>query len=284
MISFLMAAPGRQTEIRRVIAGRVVDHLARQSDLRGSLLAGSAAQGTSDEHSDIDLLNYYEVLPEQTAFDRLMRGLGAESLGEIGPPGPEGFVARYRLHGIQVQTGGELIESIERRLDCIAAGNVDWITAKVAQGLLEGMPLFGDDLVRGWQERARYPEALRRREVEANLGFFPVWKIDDHLAARDAELFRRQMLLDGAFRVLAVLSAVNRLYFTTFQFKRASVHVGQMSNRPERLAERLDRVANAAPSDAAEELRALVEDTKAIVSAEMPDVSVDVAWSPPPDP
>ena len=81
-------------------------------------------------------------------------------------------------------------------------------------GLLEGLPLRGEPLLREWQSRAAYPEALRRREVEANLRFFPVWDLDEHLAARDAELFRRQMLLDGAFRVLAVLSAINRLYFT----------------------------------------------------------------------
>jgi hypothetical protein len=275
-----MAGPGRETERRRALANRVVDRLARHTDLRASLLTGSAAQGTSDEHSDIDLLNYYDVLPEPTAFDCVMHELGAELLGQISPPQLEGFASSYRLDGVEVQTGGQLITSLERRLDGVAAGDVDWITAKVAQGLLEGLPLHGPDLIRDWQERARYPESLRGREVEANLGFFPVWKLDDHLAARDAELFRRQMLLDGAFRVVAVLSAVNRLYFTTFQFKRAGDHVRRMSKKPPRLAERLDRVANAAPSDAAEELRTLIEETRAIVSAEMPDVNVEMPWRP----
>lgn len=275
-----MGSPGRETETRRAIARRVVDLLARHTDLRASMLAGSASQGTSDIHSDVDLINYYEVLPEPAAFDNLMRELDAESLGEIGPPGPEGFAARYRLADIEVQTGGEMIAALEKRLERIAAGDVDWITAKVAMGLLEGTPLHGEDMVCGWQERARYPESLRRREVEANLGFFPIWKLDGHLAVRDAELFRRQMLLDGAVRVLAVLSAVNRLYFTTFQFKRARAHVERMALRPDRLVERLDRVANAPPSEASEELRTLVDDTKAIVAAEMPGVDVGVVWSP----
>jgi len=247
------------------------------------MLAGSAAAGTCDEHSDIDLLNYYDELPDPQAFDRPMRELGAEPMGEIGPPQPEGFAASYRVDGIEVQTGGQLIAGLEQRLGRIAAGDVDWITAKVAIGLLEGMPLHGEDRLRDWQRRAGYPESLRRREVEANLGFFPVWSLDAHLAARDAELFRRQMLLDGAFRVLAVLSAVNRLYFTTFQLKRARSHVDRMSLRPERLAERLDAVANAEPSLAADELKKLVEETRAIVRAQLPEVPVEVAWRPPPD-
>ncbi len=274
----LMAAPGGETGKRRAIARRAVERLAARTDLSASLLAGSAAQGTCDEHSDIDLLNYYRELPDQGAFDGAMRELGAEPDGELPPPHAEGFAAFYRIDGVQVQTGAELIGSVEQCLDRVAAGDVDWITAKVATGLLEGMPLHGDELVQGWRDRARYPESLRRREVEANLGFFGVWALDRHLAARDAELFRRQMLLDGAFRVLAVLSAVNRLYFTTFQFKRARAHADRMTHRPDRLAERLDRVANAAPSEAAAELRMLVDETKAIVKKEMPEVDVDVAW------
>jgi predicted nucleotidyltransferase len=275
-----MAAVGRETERRRAIARSVVDHLAANTNLRASMLVGSAAVGSSDEHSDIDLLNYYEELPAPAKFAELIRGLGAEPAGDISKPTDEGFAGRFNLAGLEVQTGGQLIAATEARLKRIAASDVDWITAKVAMGLLEGLPLRGEPLLREWQDRAAYPEALRRREVEANLGLFPVWKLDAHLAARDAELFRRHMLLDGAFRVLAVLSAINRLYFTTFQFKRARAHIERMAVRPNQLAETLDLIANAPPSDAAEELRKLVEATKSIVHAEMPDVDIDRPWRP----
>jgi predicted nucleotidyltransferase len=275
-----VAVAGQETQRRRAIARRVVDHLAAHTDLRASLLAGSAAVGNADQHSDVDLLNYYEELPTPTAFTELMRSLDAEPLGEIGEPTPEGFGGSFRLGGVEVQTGGQLIAATETRLVRIAAGDVDWITAKVAMGLLEGLPLRGEPLLREWQMRAKYPEALRRREVEANLGLFPIWSLDEHLAARDADLFRRQMLLDGAFRLLAVLSAVNRLYFTTFQFKRARAHIERMAIRPDQLAESLDVIANGPPSDAAKELRKLFEATKAIVHAEMPDLDVNRPWRP----
>ncbi len=251
----------------------MADHLAAHTDLRASLLAGSAALGTCDEHSDIDLINYYEELPVPDAFAELMRGLGAEPMGEISKPTAEGFGSRFSLAGVEVQTGGQLIAATERRLDRIAAGDVDWITAKVAMGLLEGLALLGETRIREWQVRAAYPASLRRREVEANLGLWPVRDLDEHLAARDAELFRRQMLLDGAFRVLAILSAINRLYFTTFQFKRARAHIDRMAVKPDHLAESLDFIANAPPSEAAEHLRKLVEATRAIAQAEMPDLA-----------
>jgi len=206
-----------QSEIRRQIARRLVDQLAARTDLRACLLAGSAAVGTSDENSDIDLITYYDgELPDVATFDTVMRGLGAKPAGLINPPGTDGFAAGYQVDGIEVQTGPSPIIGIEERLGRIEAGEVDWVTAKVAMGLLEGMSLHGNELIRSWQKRAAYPESMRRREVEANLGIFPIWKIDEHLGSRDADLFRRQMLLDGAFRVVAVLSAVNRIYFSTF--------------------------------------------------------------------
>jgi predicted nucleotidyltransferase len=270
----------KESEKRREIADRIVKGLAARTDLRATLLAGSVAQGNADEHSDIDLLNYFDELPDQQTFDEVLREAGGERTGDLGDPRPEGFAVRYRFDGVEVQTGGQLIAGLESRLEHIEAGEVDWITAKVAMGLLEGSPLRGDELIRQWQSRARYPETLRRREVEANLGWFPIWALDQHLASRDAELFRRQMLLEGAFKVVAVLSAVNRLYFTTFQFKRAGAHVDQMKVKPDRLAERLDRVANAPPSEAAGELRKLVEEAKAIVRRELPDVDVDAPWQP----
>lgn len=266
---------------RRDIARRVVGALVARSDLKASLLTGSVAQGTADEHSDLDLLNYYAMLPASGEFAVWIEEVGGELIRDLGPPDEDGFVAAYMVDGVQVQTGAQTLGSIDRELERIESGDVDWTRAKLATGLLEGVPLHGAEVIDAWRARAAYPESLRRQEVEANLGVFPVWAADDQLASRDAELFRRQMLVEGAFRLLAVLSAVNRLYFTTFQFKRASAHIDRMRVKPERLAERLDRVADGDPSEAAEELRKLTVETRAVVEAEMPEVDSGVSWQPP---
>lgn len=244
------------------------------------MLVGSAAYGSSDDLSDIDLICYYETVPSPAAFDDALREAGANLIGVINAPGPEGFANRYSIQGIELQTGGTTVASIEERLRCIAAGDVDWVTAKVAMGLADGVPLHGDEVLQEWKRRAAYPDSLRRREVETNIPIFAIWRADTQLAARDAELFRRQMLLDGAFRVAAVLSAVNRVYFSTFQFKRAGEHFEPMAIKPDRVSERLDVVANAPPALAAEELRSLVEETREIVRREMPEVDVDAPWQP----
>lgn len=267
-------------EKRRAIAQRVVDHLAARSELCASLLTGSVATETCDDSSDIDLLNYYEHLPLRAAFDALLAELGARVTRELSPPGAAEFVAGYDLDGIELQTGAGLVASLEATLDRIAGGEVGWATAKQAMGLQEGVALRGAALIGSWQERISYSDELRRREIERHLGFFPIWRLGEYLATRDAALFERQMLLDGAFRVAAVMSALNRLYFSSFQFKRMADHVERMRVRPERLAERLATVANAPADEAGRELAALVEETKQLVRTELPDLEVEVAWRP----
>jgi predicted nucleotidyltransferase len=266
---------------RRALARRVTDQLAEHTDLKAALLTGSVAAGTCDDRSDIDLLNYYDELPARADFDRLLAELGARLTRELSPPGAAEFVAGYDLEGVELQTGASLASTLESTLARIEGGEVDWATAKVAMGLQEGVGLHGAEVVARWQARLAYPDALRRREIEANLGFFPIWRLRDYLSTRDAALFERQMLVEGAFRVAAILSALNGLYFSTFQFKRMGDHAARMTQKPDRLAERLAAVADAPSEAAGHELEGLVRDTTELVRAALPDLDVERAWRPP---
>ena len=59
------------------------------------LIDRTVAAETCDESSDIDLLNYYEHLPDRTAFDALLAELGARVTRELSPAGAADFVAGY---------------------------------------------------------------------------------------------------------------------------------------------------------------------------------------------
>ena len=276
-----MATNPDAVEKRLGLARRVADHLAANTELTVSLLTGSVAQGTCDDASDIDLLNYYETLPERARFDEVLAEVGARLTGELSPPGAPEFAARYDLAGIELQSGAQRTSSLEATLDRIAAGEVDWATAKVAMGLQEGVALHGEDRLVRWQSLVDYPEALRRKEVTANLGFFPIWRLESYLATRDAAIFQREMLLDGAFRVLAIAAALNRLYFSRFQVKRVGDFTERMALKPERLAERLRLVVDGPATEAGQELSRLVDEVKGLVRSELPDVDLEQPWMPP---
>ena len=53
-------------------------------------------------------------------------------------------------------------------------------------------------IIERWRERIRvYPEPLRRAMIERHWDFFPLWYDGVSMAARDAELWRLDLLLDG---------------------------------------------------------------------------------------
>ena len=81
--------------------------------------------------------------------------------------------------------------------------------------------------------------------VASRLQFFPVWYVQDALDARDATLWHFQIRAETAYNVLGILAGLNRLYFTTFQFKKMRSFVDEMQVKPDRLADRLDELFRA---------------------------------------
>ena len=103
---------------------------------------------------------------------------------------------------------------------------------------------------------------------------FPVWYVQDALDARDATLWHFQIRIETAYALLGILAGLNRLYFTTFQFKKMRRFVDQMRIKPERFAERVEALFRQTPAEAAASLEVLVREVLALVEREMPEVDI----------
>jgi hypothetical protein len=87
-------------------------------------------------------------------------------------------------------------------------------------------------------------------------------------------------LLEAAFNLLAVLGGLNRLYSTRFELKRMRAHVAKMELAPPRLADRLESLFRLEAEQAAAELGRLVEETRALVAREFPDLELPLRFPP----
>ena len=144
---------------------------------------------------------------------------------------------------------------------------------KAMSGTLICIPLHGEKLVQQWKTRvANYPEALAQAMVEQYLKFFPLWGLQKHLAERDATLFYYQILIESAQNLLGVLSGLNRLYYSTFQFKRMERFIKQMSIAPINLTSRLESLFYTETDAAANQLEELVQETLDLIDIHMPQV------------
>src|SRR5918996_136810 len=114
------------------------------------------------------------------------------------------------LEGVRTEVSFVALAWFDSRLDELVTEieKFDSSLQKVLSGLLEGLALYGEELLERRRARVRtYPEPLRQAIVERHWNVFPLWHYRDAMAARDAELWRLEMLLEAAFNLLAVLAA-----------------------------------------------------------------------------
>jgi len=270
------------SEHLRVLAGNVVDQARARVPLRAALLVGSGARGDADFYSDLDLLFYVDVVPPIDALTAIREAVVGTAPTRTRHT-DEHCGEEFLLRGVRTEVSFTSVSWFESRLDEVLdrLADFDSPSQKVLSGLLEGLPLYGSDLIERWKLRARkYPERLRPAIIERHWSFFALWYYGDAMAARDTELWRLDMLLDAAFNLLAVLAALNRLYFTRFELKRTHDFIGKMETAPHGLADRIEALFALQPAAAATELGELVGETRNLVSAEFPDLALPLPFPP----
>jgi hypothetical protein len=268
------------TEHVRALAGRAVEAALELGPLRAALLAGSGARGDADFFSDVDLLLYVDESPPDDRLELLREVLGGTNLVPIAPP----HLVQFDVGGVAVQVGYRTVEQIESELEGALVRLEEVIGSpnqKMLSGMLEALPLHGEDLTERWRARvAEYPDALRVASIQHHWKFFPLWWYDEPLAARDAELWRLDMLLEAAFNLLGVLAALNHVYFARFELKRLRALVAKLEDAPPDLAARLERLVHLPATEAAAELGRLVVETRDLVARELPDLELPLRRPP----
>jgi hypothetical protein len=250
----------------RELADRVHGAFRRSTAPDAALLAGSIASGGTDEHSDLDLLLYYRALPTDATIAAARDELGAGDLKVLAPRSDAGLLEQFAVDGVQCQVGHMTFADIEATIrKVVVAVDPDPYSMKEVGGLHDAVALHGADVIDGWRAAATYTDALQQTIVDRHWKVFPLWRLQQHVAARDAELWRMQILVDGAYDLLAVLAAANRVWFSGFQFKRTRKLIGSLQEAPPDLADRLESLFTLAPLESAAELERLTDETRAIL-------------------
>jgi hypothetical protein len=241
---------------------------------RALIVTGSAAEGVSDFYSDIDTIIYYDELPSEEALQAACEQNQGEGRRVFGERETGSFFESYRVHGVECQFAQGTVAGWEQEIaQVLEQLDVATPIQKALSGMQEAIPLYGEPLVRQWQSRlANYPDTLAEAMVKHFLTFFPVWGISHYFIARDATWWLHQILVEAEEHILGVLAGLNRLYFSSFQFKRMHRFIQHMQIAPTNLADRLDALLYAEPIAAIPQLKELVQETVALVEQHLPQI------------
>ncbi len=250
-------------------------------DLCAAMVTGSAAKGLSDQYSDIDMTMYYQdAVPSDETLDAIRAEMGVhERKWTLGSHESGWFAEAFDLHGIEVQIGHTTVAGWEKTIaDTLAGDDLTSPAQKAMEGTLNSIALYGAEMMDKWKSQiADYPAELGEKMVRHHLQFFPVWGLQHHFESRDSTLWYHKILVESCEHIVATLAGLNRLYFTTFQFKRQRYFIDQMTIKPDKLAERMDALFGTEITTAAEQLEQLVGETIALVEQEMPQIDTTAA-------
>lgn len=206
----------------QVLARRVVAAAVERIPIRAALLAGSAGRGNADCFSDLDLLFYVDTVPASETLTEIRSAVGGVNPLRRYEPTAYANGEEFQLCGVRTEVVFLTVEHVERRLDELLEQLQDVASSrqKLLAGIAEGLPLYGEERIARWRARLEpFPEPFRRAMIERHWDFFPLWYHAEAMAARDTELWRLDVLLDGAFNLLGVLAGLNRIYFARFELK-----------------------------------------------------------------
>ena len=245
-----------------------------------AMVTGSVAKGLADGVSDIDMAVYYEgPLPDAAALGEICDRLGGLARRPLGGPRQEdGFIEAFDLAGVEVQLIHSTVAGWEATMDELLIRHaVSTPLAKALEGIGVCRAFYGEALIESWRARAsRFPPELGRAMVVEHLKFFPAWGVVPQFVTRDATLWYHQVLVESCQNLLGVLSGLNRVYYTPFQFKRMGRFLSQLRLQPADLGGRIEALFTSPPAEALLSLESLVAETLDLVEAGLPDVDTSV--------
>ena len=257
------------------LAKRNIKTYIANPEAKAAMVTGSTAKGQADFYSDVEMFIYYDELP---SIDKLrsarQQNRGSEPILTFDDRSDGHFGEFYFVDGVEFQIGNVTIAFWKQQMATVLQElDVTSPLQKALAGMLDCIPLYGEKLIQEWKRQiADYPDGLAQAMVEKYLDFFPIWALQERLVTRDSTIFQHQIRLELGQNLLGVLAGLNRLYYSTFQFKRMRQFIEKINIAPENLYMRLESLYHQEPLSAASQLKELVAETVELVELYMPAI------------
>ncbi len=240
------------------------------------VLGGSPSRGLSDRWSDLDIVVYWDEFDRAFVESAPLRRPGLERSFFAVTSEDGTCIESYRLEGLKIDFGHAPMSAWARWVADLTERHdpAPWLQKTVA-GFLDSVPLHNPALVSEWKARvATYPEPLALKIVKSSLGFFQRGVLDHQGRDRGDVLFFYDGICATMKKLLTILAAVNRVYFSAEEPRWIEHELGRMAHKPPRLWERMREALEGDPAKAARIVEDLVPEVLDLVSAHVQGADV----------
>jgi hypothetical protein len=261
------------------LAHKIAPAFTANPNVEACFVFGSAALGISDQYSDLELAFIWSQLPSVEELQATAQSAGVKGW-EIEPYGEakQAWLEQFYLYDMKVEAGhwarntmDGIVTDVVERYD-VSQNGLLFEKQASASNLQRAVVLYGEDLIKHWQNRlSPYPEKLAVAMVQKHLKFRPF--DGQYILTERLEI---PMLYENNCAIvrwlLNLLFGVNRIYHPGFKW--TCYWVEEMSIKPSRFFNRLERVFQSDAVSGTLELRKLVEETFELVERTLPQVDL----------
>lgn len=254
------------------LAERVAADYATNPQLEAILLTGSVAQGSTDCHSDIDLILSYVELPtaeEMTTLQAAAKGSGGDIYG-YDPA--EGLVCYHFIDGVKVDFAHQRTSDTSQRVAGFLAdpASADATTHIILSGIVQGKALHGAAIIDKWQRQlAKLPATFGETLIKQNLRFPPTAVLRDMGAGRRDYALVYELLMESIKRLTNIWCGLNGV-IPPGKLKSLERLQRRLPIAPAQFTERLRYLWVLPPDEAVDLFYQLVEETLLLVQQHLP--------------
>ncbi len=271
--------PMTEASIRRLELGsRIAAACSKHPLVKAVAAYGSAAYGTADDLSDLDLKIYWDAPRPGTVQELSVPGALLNSEDAIFGPTPQRLDV-FEVEGLAVSLLHVTLAELEAMVtNVVERCDTDGPTQVTLWMLAREYPLFGPEHVRRWQEQiARYPERLAERMVQEHLTFYPR-RVLTELASASVDLVTQlHVFCRMSENIVGVLLGLNRMYGSCLNLKLLNTFIAGMDIVPAGLRPAIDGFPGRDGTPSLLRIAAMIDEVYDLVAAHLPTIDASAS-------
>jgi predicted nucleotidyltransferase len=258
---------------RLALAQQVSERLSPYAGIQAMAVGGSVARGFADVYSDLEILLFWDKLPNDEARHAIISALQADFLYPYNGPAQEDNLL---IKGFQV----DLWHATVTAEDAVIASVLNNFTTDLGAGnfmdtIQSCIPLTGGSIIARWKKlAAEYPTELAVRNIQIHLENFDLKQLDLALQRDNPTLFYHTLSNVQASSFM-VLLALNRTYYPTLKWIYPTLN--SFAIAPTELIPRLRRMFQIPPAQALVEMRSILMEILDLIVQYHPQIDVALA-------
>ncbi len=258
---------------RLSLARAIAPAYTMNSKVAAVVLSGSAARGTADRYSDIELGVFWHEPPNEDEREAAYHAAGGTGWTpySFNVLGLQEWSDEFLVHGVKLDLIHHTVANTDRLIvDVLVRYDTFPPKQHLLSALQHAIPLAGTALLDAWQVRLNhYPDELARGMVRKHLSFGPkLWL--EMLAVRRDMLPLYEVFCKVERVLLAVLLGLNRVYLPGDKWVDQTVT--QLHYAPPQFVSRLTSAFHLEPLAGVQVMNDLVEEVIVLVETYMSEI------------